>query len=245
MVKYTTNTPKTVYTKINDNGLIKLGQAGDHNALAEMWLRHISFFKGMTAKHFREIMPNFEDDARSFEVLWQNRMATSYINFVEAVKKYNPYRGIPFFAYFNIINKLRFCDEKRENSAYHARAAKFIDNYDMDTVECVEENETEGYDELISAIKKGLAGDKTLNKFFCAYVDMFDKYGYVDQTEMAHLLGTSRQNINTKFKKIHAVLATRHLDKKFLEILSFNHNSWEYAQKTFQSESHFDGKAAA
>ena len=74
---------------------------------------------------------------------------------------------------------------------------------------------------------------------------MFDKYGYVDQTEMAHLLGTSRQNINTKFKKIHAVLATRHLDKKFLEILSFNHNSWEYAQKTFQSESHFDGKAAA
>jgi len=245
MVKNTTNTVKNVYTKIDDNGLIKLGQAGDHSALAEMWLRHIGYFKGMTAKHFREVKPNFEDNARTFEGWWENRMATSYINFVEAVKKYNPYRGIPFFAYFNIVNKLRFCDEKRENATIHARAAKFVDNYDFDSIEYTEENEANGFGEFIAAVKKCLAGDKTLSRFFCAYIDMFNKYGYVDQTEMAHLLGTSRQNINTKFRKIQATLMANHLNQKFHEILSINHNSWEYAQKTFQTETDFDSRAAA
>ena len=211
------NTITNNYAQLDDNQLVKLVQYENYDALAELWKRHVDVIKKVTLGQYYKIRPDFSEDARDSEKLWNNRMSDSYFNLKKAASNYNPSYNTPFLAYFAINNNYAFLDEKECNTERGKRHF-YCENYDC--YGSREDDTAANMEDIMQAIAKCLRKNKPLLAFFQKYTSIIKERGYINQSKMALIMRVTRQTINTNFKKIHAIAKLYGLEKEFLAMLS-------------------------
>ena len=227
------------YARLTDSQLVKLAKSGKFDALSELWSRHVDFVKKVTLNQYYKIRPDFSEDCRDSEKLWQYRMGRSYMNLAKAVETYDFGCGTPFLAFFAMKNKYAFLDEKALNTEMSTRH-DYCENYDR-----YEYRDQDAADmtEIVRSIEKCLCGNDRLQAFFQKYVATFEERGYLTQTKMASVMGVSRQMINTNFKKIREITKEYGLEKEFAEFLAAQENAQNYVQDSYLNDYYADDAA--
>ena len=225
------NTINESYAHFDDVQLVNMTQNGDFDALSELWIRHVDFIKKVTLNQYYKIRPDFSEDFLNSEKLWSYRLGSSYINLAKAAETYDSNYSVPFLAYFAMKNKYAFKDEKAFNTEMSMRNS-YCENYDSYEFR----DQDDDMAEIVNSIEKCLSGNERLRAFFKKYVETFDELGYVSQTDMAKIMGISRQMINTNFKKIRFIAEENGLEKEFADFLSAQDEAQNYIQKPYSSE---------
>lgn len=230
MVKklYTTITNKLA--QLDDNQLVKMVQDGKYDALAELWTRHADIIKKITLAQHYKIQPDFSENRYNSEYLWNNRMGISYLNLEKAAKDYDFARKTPFLAFFAMKNKYALLDEKELNTELSNKHFH-CDNYDC--FENREDRAAENMQDIMQSIEKCLGDNKALLAFFQKYASIINNRGHINQSKMAILMRTTRQTINTNFKKIRSIAKECGLEKDFLAMLSAQDSAPCYAEDTY------------